>query len=145
MNNNENNFRRTGTQPVPQSATLRDFSPARPVAAVESETMRTYNPNWLVTVQREQRVQCPCHELDRVIPGYVQVDDVTGGQNNWSKSPQTLVAEGCDLPEAALHFDRLPSGQYTFEQALHWMRQETEQWPDLPHLQPVTAELRRVS
>lgn len=60
------------------------------------------NPNWLVTVQAPQ-------EGGR-IPGYVQIDDVTGGENRWSKGPETLRAEGFDIP----NFAGFPSGQYRF-------------------------------
>lgn len=65
----------------------------------------TPNPDWLVTVQASQE--------GGQIPGYVQIDDVTGGDNRWSKGPATLRAEGVDIPD----FSVLPSGQYQFDQA----------------------------
>lgn len=72
---------------------------------------------WQVTVQREQ----PLPD-GRLVPGYVQVDDLTGGVNRWSKSPAQLRAEGHDVPD----FSRLPQGRYEFETARGWLRMELE-------------------
>jgi hypothetical protein len=62
-------------------------------------------PDWQVTVQHPQ---APGDA------GYVQVDDVTGGQNRWSKGPAKLRAEGFSVPD----FSLLPTGRYTWAQAL---------------------------
>lgn len=59
---------------------------------------------WQVTVQRPQ------------VPGdrgYVQIDDVSGGENHWSKGPAQLRAEGYHVPD----FSRLPTGRYTWAEA----------------------------
>jgi len=61
------------------------------------------DPKWQVIVQEPQEG----------VPGYVQIDDVSGGQNKWSKSPETLAKEGVQVPD----FSKLPQGKYTFEQA----------------------------
>ena len=65
---------------------------------------------WQVTVQAPQPL-APGKE----VPGYVQIDDVAGGQNNWSKSPATLKEEGVDVPD----FSKLPQGKYSYEQAVN--------------------------
>jgi len=67
-------------------------------------TSKQPNPAWRVTVQRPQ---CPGD------PGYVQVDDVSGGENRWSRGPETLRAEGYDVPD----FSALPTGTYTWAEA----------------------------
>lgn len=63
------------------------------------------DPNWRVTVQGPQ------------VPGdkgYVQIDDISGGVNRWSKGPDLLRREGYDVP----NFLVLPTGHYTWAQAV---------------------------
>ena len=48
-----------------------------------------------------------------VVPGYVRIDDISGGQNNWSRSPETLKTQGYRLPD----YSKLPPGKYTAAQA----------------------------
>ena len=62
------------------------------------------DPSWLVTVQADE------------VPGsgYVQIDDISGGANNWSSGPEALRKAGYDVPD----FSVLPAGQYTWSQAI---------------------------
>ncbi|MDE2098676.1 MAG: hypothetical protein KGL39_15585, partial [Patescibacteria group bacterium] len=71
------------------------------------------DPNWRVTVQADQSLG------NKTVPGYVQIDDVSGGQNQWSKSPQTLAKEGVQVPD----FSKLPQGTYTYAEAVKKLSQ----------------------
>lgn len=65
----------------------------------------TIHSEWQVTVQKPQ------------VPGgrgYIQIDDISGGENRWSKSPETLAKEGYEVPD----FSALPQGKYTVKQAM---------------------------
>jgi len=64
------------------------------------------DPDWQVTVQESQTMP----DGKTVVPGYVQIDDVSGGQNKWSKNPQTLRQEGFAVPTG---IEKLPSGKYS--------------------------------
>lgn len=64
--------------------------------------------NWQVTVQAPQ-----AHEKGTV-PGYVQIDEVQGNQNTWSRSPDTLAKEGVNVPD----FSKLPQGKYSYDEAV---------------------------
>lgn len=74
----------------------------------------TPQPEWQVSVQSEQGG----------IPGtgYVQIDDISNGQNNWSKSPQTLAKEGVQVPD----FSKLPQGKYTYKDAVDLLSKPSE-------------------
>jgi hypothetical protein len=76
--------------------------------------------NWRVTVQRPQ---VPGD------PGYVQVDDITGSQNKWSKNPEKLQAEGYDIP-GSKEFMKLDQGRYTLEEALFMMDESVPMSPE---------------
>jgi hypothetical protein len=65
--------------------------------------------NWQVSVQAPQQ-----HPSGQTVPGYVQIDDLTGGQNRWSKSPETLRKEGVEVPD----FSKLPQGKYSYAEAV---------------------------
>lgn len=52
------------------------------------------------------------------VPGYVQIDEITGGQNVWSKSRETLAKEGVEVPD----FSQLPSGKYSYSEAESLLR-----------------------
>lgn len=66
--------------------------------------------NWQVTVQKAQKDP----KTGKEVPGFVQIDDTTGGVNVWSKSPQTLKKEG----QPVLDFYELPQGKYTYAEAV---------------------------
>jgi N12 class adenine-specific DNA methylase len=85
-----------------------------PAAAVQPSAQRAPvpDPNWQVTVQNDNGVPGS---------GYVQIDDVSGGQNNWSKSPKTLGEEGYTVPD----FSSLPQGKYTFDEAITKLNQQS--------------------
>jgi len=87
-----------------QLATSDALTPETPSNASEVTTPK---PDWQVTVQSPIKVG------ENTAPGFVQFDDVTGGENKWSKSAATLAKEGVQVPD----FSQLPQGKYTFEQA----------------------------
>jgi hypothetical protein len=74
--------------------------------------MQTKN-NWQVTIQAAQVLTHP-DGSSMSVPGYVQIDDISGGQNVWSKGPATLRAEGIEVPD----FSSLPSGRYLWPVAV---------------------------
>lgn len=74
-------------------------------AAIE---VKQPDPAWQVTVQNAIKL-----DEKNTVPGYVQIDDIAGGKNNWSAGPDKLKAQGYEVPD----FSTLPSGKYTFEQA----------------------------
>jgi len=104
---------------------------------LEKPSAKEVDPNWQVTVQAPQ-----AHESGRTIPGYVQIDDVSGGQNRWSKGPETLRNEGYNVPDLS----ELPSGKYTMKEAqdavskLRSNRLPEAQAPS--DIQPVGEEVR---
>lgn len=75
--------------------------------------MKQANPNWMVTVQAPQTLVNPFDGVQAHIPGYVQIDDIEDGQNNWSKTTNRLHDEGYEIPD----FHLLPQGKYTWAQA----------------------------
>lgn len=86
------------------------------------------NPDWQVTVQSPQLMP------DKVTqsPGYVQIDEITNGQNVWSSDPQRLRAQGYDIPD----FSKLPQGKYTLDQAKKLLEKGPE--PAAPDEPPPT-------
>jgi hypothetical protein len=77
-----------------------------PEQAVQNldEPTKPPDPNWQVTVNKPQ------------VPGdvgFIQIDDVSGGQNKWSSNPEKLKAQGFDVPD----FSKLPQGKYTLAEA----------------------------
>lgn len=68
----------------------------------EGNGTRELNPDWRVSIHREPSIPN--------FPGYVQIDDISGGVNKWSKSPQTLRAEGYDVPDSL--FEKVSTGRY---------------------------------
>lgn len=79
---------------------------AREIASAEA--VKSADPNWRVTVQSPVELS-----PGQTMPGYVQIDDVAGGQNNWSKGPAELRDAGYSIPD----FSNLPQGQYSFAKA----------------------------
>lgn len=101
--------------------------------------LRRPNPDWLVTVQKPEIVSGEDYRMG-VVPGFVQIDDVSNGQNHWSKSIDTLRAEGIEVPD----FNELPTGQYTFEEACVLLQMQCGEWPALPEIKPITTRLEGV-
>lgn len=68
--------------------------------------VKTPDSDWQVSVQAEQGG----------IPGsgFVQIDSIAGGKNNWSKSQATLAKEGYTVPD----FSKLPQGKYSYAEAV---------------------------
>jgi hypothetical protein len=83
---------------------------------------KTPDPNWQVTVQAPQKMGTVA------VPGYVQIDDVTGGVNRWSRSPESLAREGLRTAD----FSKLPSGKYTYAQAVELAKKVPEQTAEIP-------------
>jgi len=52
---------------------------------------------------------------DKTFPGYVQVDSIVGGKNQWSSNAEKLRSEGYDIPTTA-ELKKLPQGKYTLAQ-----------------------------
>lgn len=61
-------------------------------------------------------VQRPMQLGAKVIPGFVQVDSVVGGENQWSSNPDALRAIGYEIPTKETLLT-LPQGQYTLAEA----------------------------
>lgn len=66
------------------------------------------DPNWQVTVQAPTDLG-----EGKQVPGYVQFDDVTGGENKWSLGAEKLKQAGYNVED----FSKLPQGKYTYKQA----------------------------
>lgn len=75
---------------------------------------RMPNPNWQVTNQLPQKFVSGAGKVE-TMPGYTQIDDVTGGRNLWSKGPKLLAREGFRLPD----FAKMPEGRFGLGQASH--------------------------
>jgi N12 class adenine-specific DNA methylase/2'-5' RNA ligase len=107
--------------PVGESPSLRQpgqapdlQTPAAPTAPVVAAPKITApEPDWRVTVQAPQPLTLEGQPTGKVVPGYVQIDKVTNGQNEWSRSPETLAQQGVTVPD----FSKLPQGQYTYAEA----------------------------
>lgn len=69
------------------------------------------NPNWQVAVQ----APTPLPDKGVTVPGYTQIDDITGNMNRWSLGPKTLARQGFKIPD----FSKLPQGRYNLGQAAH--------------------------
>lgn len=91
--------RQNPQQPPPEQSPSTTTGPTMPTVP---------DPNWQVTVQAPQKLSDT-----ESMPGYVQIDDVSNGQNNWSMSPQTLAQKGVAVSD----FSQLPQGKYTYQQA----------------------------
>jgi len=85
------------------------------------------DPAWQVSVQSPQLHP----ETKETVPRYVQIDDLTGGENRWSKSPETLKAEGFTLPEG---IETLPQGKYKMSEVMEKLKPQEP--PALPQLSP---------
>ena len=68
-------------------------------------------------------VQLPGKLGDIKTPGYIQVDSVRGGKNEWSSNPNTLNNAGYNLPTTEM-FMSLPQGKYTMPQALQMLKEK---------------------
>jgi hypothetical protein len=113
-----------GREDQPQEATVTE--------APKPKEVPNSGKDWRVSVQSSVEETNAKGELKK-IPGYVQIDDLTGGQNVWSKGPEGLRKEGYDVPD----FSKLPQGQYTYEQAVKKLAELPKQaevklgvWPE---------------
>jgi len=73
------------------------------------------DPNWQVTQQNPQNFVHPVAG-PQTMPGYTQIDDVSGGQNRWSSNPKDLSVKGYRMPEG---LSKLPDGKYSLGAAAH--------------------------
>lgn len=89
-------------------ATGDSTKPVTPPAPVETPKSTTPDPAWRVTVQAPQPMG------DQTVPGFVQVDSIKDGKNEWSAGPEKLKAQGIDIPD----FSKLPQGTYTYAEAV---------------------------
>lgn len=72
------------------------------------------DPNWQVTRQNPETFVHPSAGT-QTVPGYTQIDDVTGGVNRWSSNPPTLARKGYRMPD----FSKLPNGRFGLGAAAH--------------------------
>ncbi len=107
-----------------QSANRRRLGISKEVASAPAPAAQP-DPNWQVTVQSEQDAGG-----GNKVPGYVQIDDVSGGKNNWSKSPETLAKEGVTVHD----FSKLPQGKYTYADAVSKLSEMDMSPEDRAHL-----------
>lgn len=91
--------------------------------AVNTKGGKSPDPNWQVTVQGEQQL-----DANTKVPGYVQIDDVSNGENKWSSNPEKLRKEGYDIPE----LNTLPTGKYKMSDVLSKFQAETKQPTFMP-------------
>lgn len=68
-------------------------------------------------------VQSPQALGAETMPGYVQIDSVRGGKNEWSSNPTKLIEEGYDIPTTE-QFQSLPQGKYTMPQAKQMLKEK---------------------
>jgi Large polyvalent protein associated domain 38 len=68
-------------------------------------------------------VQSPQKLGAETMKGYVQVDSVRGGKNEWSSNPDALIAGGYDVPTTAM-LQTLPQGKYTMPQAKQMLKEK---------------------
>lgn len=95
----------TGQPPETQGV-----SPAVPAPVLSPKVA---SPQWQVTVQKDEFDP----QSNQVVPGYIQIDSVRDGQNEWSSSPDKLTAQGYTIPD----FSKLPGGRYTFGEAMQML------------------------
>ncbi len=93
-------------------AQLEKVKAEREAAAKEAQ-----KKDWQVTVQSPVELS-PGQKM----PGYIQIDDIAGGKNNWSKNPEALRQEGHDVPD----FSKLPQGKYTYSEAVKLLKTANE-------------------
>jgi hypothetical protein len=72
--------------------------------------------HYIYTIQR------PLEHDGRIIPGYIQIDQVVDGRNTFSSNLKDMAKRGIDLPVPP---DNLPTGQYTLEQVEKALHQTT--------------------
>lgn len=68
-------------------------------------------------------VQSPQKFGEQTAPGYVQIDSVRGGKNEWSSNPTKLIEEGYDIPTTE-QLQSLPQGKYTMSQAKQMLKEK---------------------
>lgn len=68
------------------------------------------DPNWQVAVQSPMQLG-----PGQTMPGYTQIDDVSGGVNRWSMGPRSLAVKGYNVPDVS----KLPQGKYSMGEAAH--------------------------
>lgn len=81
---------------------------------------RMPDPMWQVARQNPESFIHPTAG-PQTMPGYTQIDDVTGGVNRWSSNPETLARKGYRLPD----FSKLPTGRFQVGPAAHSLWQNS--------------------
>lgn len=94
-----------------------EVTPTPPVQDTPAKTDRVADEDLSVVVQSPGKLG------DTDTPGYVQVDSMRGGKNEWSSNPNTLNAAGYKLPTTKM-FLSLPQGKYTMPQALQMLKEK---------------------
>ena len=72
------------------------------------------DPNWRVSRQAPETFVHPTAG-PQTMPGYTQIDDISGGQNRWSSNPVALARKGYKMPDLA----KLPTGRFGLGEAAH--------------------------
>lgn len=102
--------------------------------AVGQSSVKQLAPDLRISVQNEQEMTHPQTGEKVKIPGYVQLDEVKDGKNTWSKGPESLKAEGYDVPD----YSKLPQGKYTVNEANEILKRgkATKLYSGIPLLDP---------
>lgn len=87
-------------------------------------------------------VQSPITRGSRTLQGFVQLDSMVGGENQWSSNPNKLRELGYDIPTQE-ELQRLPQGQYTMVGAKRLLEKSDLKKGDVVYVDgdPVTVDL----
>lgn len=83
-------------------------------------------------------IQSPMQLGENTMPGYVQVDSIRGGKNEWSSNPDKLKTEGYDMPTTA-ELLTLPQGRYTMAEAKAKLAEQSSNTNAQPKAEPSNA------
>lgn len=89
---------------------VREPAPAPSPTPAEPSVARVADADLQVSVQSPMKLG------DKQMPGFVQVDSIVGGENQWSSNPTKLREEGYDIPTQE-ELMTLPQGKYTLTEA----------------------------
>jgi ribosomal protein S7 len=102
--------------------------------AVGQSPVKQLAPDLRVSVQSPQEMTHFQTGEKSTVPGYVQIDEVKDGKNTWSKGPESLKAEGYNVPD----YSKLPQGKYTVNEANEMLKRgkATKLYSGVPLLDP---------
>lgn len=97
-------------RPAAPPETVREPAPAPSPTPAEPAVARVSDADLQVSVQSPMKLG------DKQMPGFVQVDSIVGGENQWSSNPTKLREEGYDIPTQE-QLQTLPQGKYSMAEA----------------------------